>query len=65
MVSTAVCAVDLAGAHQDANAALDQLGVLHVHVDHQVFVHIAQPGHGAGGDHVQDHLLRGAGLHAG
>ena len=35
-------AIDFAGAHQDADAALDQLGVLHVHVDHQVFVHVAQ-----------------------
>src|ERR1700677_85948 len=29
-------AVDIAGAHQDANAALYQLRILHVHVDHQV-----------------------------
>ncbi len=65
MVSTAVVAVDVAGLHQDADAALDQLGVLHVHVDHQVFVHIAQAGHGAGGDHVEDHLLGAGGLHAG
>ena len=46
-------AVDFAGAHQDADAALDQLGVLHVHVDHQVLVHIAEPSHGAGRDHVR------------
>src|ERR1017187_9959778 len=56
-------AVDLAGAHQDADSALDELGVLHVYIDHQVLVHVAQAGHGAGGDHVEDHLLRGGGLH--
>ncbi len=56
--------VDLAGTHENTDAALDQFGVLHMHVDHQVLVHIAQPGHGAGGDHVQDHLLGAAGLHA-
>src|SRR5580658_6483375 len=54
-----------AGANENPDAALDQLGVLHVHVDHQVFVHVAQPGHGAGGDHVGDHLLRRRSLHAG
>src|ERR1700679_636532 len=58
-------AVDFAGAHEDADAAFDELGVLHMHVDHQVLVHIAQTGHGAGGDHVEHHLLRAAGLHAG
>ena len=57
-------AIDFAGGHQHANAALNQLGVLHVHVDHQVLVHVAKPRHRAGGDHVQHHLLRGAGLHA-
>src|SRR5580700_8321159 len=56
---------DFAGAHQDANSTLDELGVVHVHVHHQVFVHIAQAGHGTGGDHVGDHLLGGGGLHAG
>ena len=35
-----------------------------MHVDHEVLVDIAQAGHGASGDHVQDHLLGGAGLHA-
>ena len=58
-------AVDVADLHQHADAALDQLGVLHVHVDHQVVVHVAEAGHGAGGDHVEDHLLGGRGLHAG
>ena len=36
-----------------------------MHVHHQVLVHVAHAGHGTGGDHVQHHLLRGAGLHAG
>jgi hypothetical protein len=58
-------AVDVADLHEDADAALDQLGVLHVHVDHEVVVDVAEPGHGAGGDHVEDHLLGGGGLHAG
>src|ERR1039458_6181248 len=58
-------AVDIADLHEDADAALDQLGVLHVDVDHEVVVDVAQAGHGAGGDHVADHLLGGGGLHAG
>src|SRR5258708_10470759 len=58
-------AVDVADLHQDANAALDQLRVLHVHVDHEVVVDVAETGHGAGGDHVEDHLLGACGLHAG
>ncbi len=35
-------AVDFAGVHENANAALDEFGILHVHVDHEVFVHIAK-----------------------
>src|SRR5882757_7312275 len=58
-------AVDLADLHEDADAALDQLRVLHVHVDHEVVVDVAETGHGAGGDHVEDHLLGACGLHAG
>ncbi len=58
-------AADAAGAHENANAALYQLGVLHVDVHHQVLVDVAQPRHGASGDHVEHHLLRGARLHAG
>ena len=58
-------AVDVADAHEHADAALDQLGILHVHVDHEVVVDVAKAGHGAGGDHVEHHLLGGAGLHAG
>src|SRR5512146_2043181 len=33
-------------------------------IDHQVAVHVAHPGEGAGGDHVEDHFLHGSGLHA-
>src|SRR5277367_6396565 len=40
--------VDLAGTHQNADAALHQLGVLHVHIDHEVVVDITKPGHRAG-----------------
>src|SRR5580698_11523781 len=57
-------AIDLAHLHEDADAALDKLRVLHVHVDHEVVVDVAKTGHGAGGDHVEDHLLGGGGLHA-
>ena len=57
-------AVDVADLHQNANAELDELGVLHVYVDHQIVVHVAESRHGAGGDHVEDHLLGGRGLHA-
>src|SRR5271166_2144169 len=56
---------DMAGTHEDADAALDQLRVLHVYVDHEVFVHVAETRHRAGGDHVGDHLLRRGSLHAG
>ncbi len=58
-------AVDAAGAHEDADAAFDELGVLHVYVDHEVFVDVAEACHGASGDHVEDHLLGGGGLHSG
>src|SRR5258708_742879 len=58
-------AVDVADLHEDADAALNELRVLHVHVDHEVVVDIAETGHGAGGDHVEDHLLGACGLHAG
>src|SRR5580658_6460291 len=44
--------VDMAGPHQDADTTLYQLRVLHVHVDHEVFVHVAESRHGPGGDHV-------------
>ncbi len=56
--------VDIAGPHQHSDAALDQLGVMHVHIHHHVLVHIAEPCHGAGCDHIGDHFLRRGSFHA-
>src|SRR5580704_9149797 len=52
------------GLHHDANAALRQLTVLEMDIDHQVFIDEADAGHRSGGQHVYDHLLRRAGFHA-
>jgi hypothetical protein len=57
-------AVDVAYLHEDADTTLDELRVLHVHVDHEVVVDVAETGHGASSDHVEDHLLGRGGLHA-
>src|ERR1700678_3049266 len=46
--------VDVANLHQDTNAALNQLRVLHVHVAHEIVVDVAETSHCAGGDHVED-----------
>ncbi len=35
-----------------------------MNVDHEVVVDVAETGHGARGDHVEDHLLGSRGLHA-
>ena len=48
----------------DAYRALYQLFVLRPDIHHQRAVHIAQPRHRTGGDHVQDHLVCGARFHA-
>jgi hypothetical protein len=57
-------AIDVGGFFQDSHAALGELFVLQVNIDHQVAIHIPEAGHSAGGEHVQDHLLRRACLHA-
>ena len=49
----------------DRDAAADELFVGGLHIHHQVAVHLAQPDHRAGGQHIQDHLLGRAALHAG
>src|SRR5579864_755940 len=49
---------------QDAEAALDQLLVGRTDIDHQIAIDVSEPGHGAGAQHVQHHLLRGPGLQA-
>ena len=57
--------VRTSGLFEDAGGALDQLLVLSPHVDHEVAIDVAEPGHGAGRDHVEDHLVGGTRLHAG
>ena len=53
------------GLFHDSNGALDELFVFGPDVDHEVAVDIAEASHGGGGDHVQNHLVGGAGFHAG
>ena len=49
----------------NGDAAADEFFIGGLHVHHQVAVHLAQPDHRAGGQHIQDHLLGRAALHAG
>ena len=56
--------VYLSDALHDGNSALDQLFILQLHVNHQVAVDVSQTGHGAGGKHIANELLRRAGLEA-
>ena len=49
----------------DAASAIRQLGIRRPHVDHQVAIGLAKLDHRAGGEHVENHLGGGAGLHAG
>ena len=53
------------GGHDDAVGAVDELVVGRFDVDHEVAVDGAGADHDAGGEHVQDQLGGGAGLHAG
>ena len=53
------------GLFQDADGALHELFVLGPNIDHEVAVDVAEASHGAGGDHVQNHLVSGARFHAG
>ena len=57
--------IDSCGLLQNANGPLYQLLVLHAHVDHEVSIDITKARHGARGQHIQDHLLGRARLHAG
>src|SRR5689334_9868334 len=49
---------------ENADGTLVELCVLERDIDHQVSVNVTQAGHGAGGNHVEDHLLRRSGLHS-
>ena len=51
--------------HHGALGALFQLARGHHQVDHHVAVGLAHPDHRGGGEHVEDQLGGGAGLHAG
>src|SRR5205809_50869 len=49
---------------QNSDAAFDELLVFQAYIDHEVAVDMAKTRHGAGGQHVEHHFLRGACLHA-
>ena len=53
------------GLFQNSDGALDKFFVLGPDVHHEISVDIAQPSHGTGRDHVQDHFVRRTGFHAG
>src|ERR1700691_2407557 len=53
------------GAFEDRDRALDQFFVLGRDVDHEVAIDVAQPRHGSSRNHIKDHLVGFAGLHAG
>ena len=57
-------ACDSGGLLQNGQTSFAKFVVLHVDVDHQVAVDVAEASHGAAREHVQDHLLGGAGFHA-
>ena len=46
-------------------ARCEELFVFRGDVDHEVAVDVAEARHGGGGDHVENHFVGGAGLHAG
>ena len=55
-------ALDAEHLHHDAFAAITQLGVGGLQVDHEVAVRLPDANHRAGGQHVEHQLGRGAGL---
>src|SRR6201981_2960321 len=57
-------AINIGGVLEDGDSALGKLAVLQTQIDHEVAVDVAETGHGASGNHVQNHLLGGAGFHA-
>jgi hypothetical protein len=57
--------IEVGGLFENTDAAFEEFCVLRAEVDHQVAVDVAEASHGSGGEHVQNHLLRGAGFHAG
>ena len=50
---------------QNAHSSRRQLRIPRSDVHHEVSINVSQPGHGSAGEHVQHHLLRRAGFHAG
>ena len=50
--------------HHDPLGAVSEFDVRRAHIDHQVAVAFANANHGAGCEHVADHLGRGSGFHA-
>ena len=56
--------VDVRRFFENTDAALNQLCVLGMQIDHQVAIHVAETSHCSRGQHVENHLLRRAGLHA-
>src|SRR5438309_57593 len=57
-------AIDIGGVLEDGDSALGKLAVLQTQIDHEVAIDVAETGHGTSGNHVQNHLLGGAGFHA-
>ncbi len=56
--------VTFGGLLNDVDLPLHQFLIGGFYVDHQVAVHFAAADHGAGGQHIEHQLLRGAGFHA-
>jgi len=49
---------------QNSNRPLTELRIFWKNVDHQIAIDVSQAGHGAAGEHVEHHFLRGTSLHA-
>ena len=57
-------AINIGGVLEDGDSALGKLAVLQTQIDHEVAIDVSETGHGTSGNHVQNHLLGGAGFHA-
>ena len=53
------------GLLDDANGALNELFILGPNIHHEISIDVTEARHGPRRDHVEDHLVRRAGLHAG
>src|SRR5579864_5665784 len=56
-------AINIGSVLEDGDSALGKLAVLQTQIDHEVAIDVAETGHGTSGNHVQNHLLGGAGFH--